>query len=131
MRDGARRFQQPIPERSHGGWITRLASPNDFDGPSQSRQSFSLSLVSPEVVCNLGSPIVGIGSWPGGSLFAGVSVPETAMDKYDSAQPGKGQVRLTWKIATVQREAQSQPMKVAANHQFGRGILTPDPSHVS
>lgn len=56
-------------------------------------------------------------------------VPEAAMDKYDSAIPGKNNIRFSGKILAMKPETESGAMQGLTDGYLRAGIFPPDAGH--
>lgn len=59
-----------------------------------------------------------------------MSVPETTIHQYDSAEAGKYQVRSSGQFRGVETEPEPRPVQTATQKQFRFSVATPDAAHI-
>lgn len=89
--------------------------------------SFCIAL---NITADFAAPKFFIGFWQTEILAVFVTVPKTAVNKYDGAQICENEVWTTWQFAVVQTIAVPCAMKEATHKHFGLGVFASDCRHV-
>ncbi len=102
--------EEGIYAAGEGGEAAGLALPDDEDGPAEGAEGGRIFSVAGFVGEAFGVPEGGVGLRLDAAVFAGVQVPEAAVDEDDLFEAGEDHVRLAGEVFAVQAEAVAHAM---------------------
>lgn len=110
--------------------VTGLALPNGEDSPTVRLQRLAVAIIAGAIGGDFGDPVRGVGLDLSPAVNAvGAAVPETAVNKDAGPAGGENEVGPPRQSARVEAVTQASGMKIPADGELGRGILTADRRH--
>ena len=109
--------------------VARVTLPHYLNTPSSRRKLPSMPLVSSDIGCELGGPVIATRLRTRRQLAARMLMPEAAVNKDDEPMPWQHDVRLSGQIASMQPKPKSSRMKRSANNQLWLCPRRPNAGH--
>jgi len=106
-----------------------LALPHHKELPAGLRQEFLVPRITLDGFVKLAVPELFVRRWSRGTGTARMTMPETAVDEYDLAQPREHYVGAPGEVAAIETEPVSHSMERASHKLLGASIPSFDVRH--
>ncbi len=122
-------FESPFDPLDQSFRPLRLALPNHDRHPAEKAKMPLNSAIASLVTAEFILPIFMIRFWHGRLITPAMPVPKAAVDQNNCLVFGQADVRIAWKILSIEVESESTPMKKAADQHLWPSIARMHPSH--